>query len=135
MVIILIFNSLITYVSEYAQINRIRSTIDLTLIEAENMKTTYASNEVNGVSIISLEPDEHTERFIYDLLELNLIGNGLNSYKIKAAAVDQADFNQGQGVIFSVPVVRVGIEDQQQSVYRKNINAFRMIHPEDLSDN
>lgn len=133
-VIVLIYSSFTSYVSKYSRTNRLIRTIDLTLIESENMKTTYTHHESNGISQISIEPEAQTERFIYDLLELNLIGNGLGSCQITAAAVDQIEFNSDTNSLYRVPVVSVAVEDQQHKMLLDKVSALRVIHPEDLPE-
>ena len=134
-VIILLYSSFATYVSEYSLLNRLKNSIDLTLIEAENMDVEYLVYEADGINMISIEPARNTDQFIYDLLELNLIGNGLDSYQITGASIDQTDFISSQDTIHRVPVVKVTIEDRQQGLIRDKIHALRIIHPDDLPEN
>lgn len=131
-VIIMLFARLATYVSNYTRMSRLRNVIRLTLIEAENMSVTHNSFTENGENIISIVPEYKTDKFIFDLLELNLLGNGFASCTIYPVEIVQTEFYSDSGSKYMVPLVRVTIEDKQLRAYRDKIITSRIIYPEDL---
>ena len=114
--------------------SRLHRTIELTLIESENMTISHNSNELNGIMTIEIVPSAYTERSIHDLLELNLMGTGIHSYNINSVIVDQEDTYSDHNIRFKVPSVRVTVEDRQHNMFRDVITAARTIQPADLLD-